>query len=229
MAFAEGIERGMEHGELAVRAASRVADTALRCRALAAYGRMHFNTGRGIPTLAMEEALSLERSLAEWPLEDGPAWVNGWQLLWSADFDRARDVFKEILARCQVAKRRRGRGRGAVVPQPGGVAGSELGVGRAILGGLAGPSCATRPLDSAARVSRCHHCCARRPDRRRARQIAARTGPRRGRGHRHRAVGPQLGARLRGALGGRRRCGAPSPQTVVRASQCLHARSGAAR
>jgi DNA-binding CsgD family transcriptional regulator len=97
MAFAEGIDRGMEHGELAVRAASRVGDTALRCRALGAYGLMHFNTGRGIPAVEMEEALSLERSLAEWPLEDGPTWVYGWQLLWSADVDRARDLLHEVL------------------------------------------------------------------------------------------------------------------------------------
>jgi DNA-binding CsgD family transcriptional regulator len=98
MRFTEGIERGMEHGELAVRAASRVGDTALRCRALAAYGLMHFNTGRGIPTAEMEEALSLERSLAGWPLDDGPTWVYGWQLCWSADLDRARELLQEVLS-----------------------------------------------------------------------------------------------------------------------------------
>lgn len=98
MRFTEGIERGMEHGELATRAASRVGDAALRCRALAAYGLMHFNSGRGIPTAEMEEALSLERSLAGWPLDDGPTWVAGWQLCWSADVDRARDLFQEVLS-----------------------------------------------------------------------------------------------------------------------------------
>ena len=64
MRFSDGVERGIEHGELAVRAAARVGDAELRCRALAAYGLMHFNGGRGIPTAEMEEALSLERSLA---------------------------------------------------------------------------------------------------------------------------------------------------------------------
>ncbi len=98
MRFTEGIERGVKHGELAARAASRVGDAALRCRALAAYGLMHFNAGRGIPTAEMEEALSLERSLAEWPLDDGPTWVHGWQLWWSADVDRARDLFQEVLS-----------------------------------------------------------------------------------------------------------------------------------
>jgi DNA-binding CsgD family transcriptional regulator len=97
MRFTEGIERGMEHGELAARAAARGGDTALRCRALAAFGLMHFNTGRGIPTAEMDEALALERSLAEWPLADGPTWVYGWQLCWSADIDRARDLFLEVL------------------------------------------------------------------------------------------------------------------------------------
>jgi DNA-binding CsgD family transcriptional regulator len=97
MRYTGGIERGMEHGELAARAASRVDDAALRCRALAAYGLMHFNTGRGIPTAEMEEALSLERSLAEWPLDDGPTWAYGWQLCWSADLDRARELFQEVL------------------------------------------------------------------------------------------------------------------------------------
>ena len=98
MRFTEGIERGMEHGELAVHAAARVGDPVLRCRALAAYGIMHFNTGRGVPALEMEEALSLERSLSEWPLDDGPTWVYGWQLCWSADVDHARDLFMEVLS-----------------------------------------------------------------------------------------------------------------------------------
>jgi DNA-binding CsgD family transcriptional regulator len=59
---------------------------------------MHFNTGRGIPTVEMEMALSLERSLDEWPLDDGPAAVSGWQLCFSADVDRARDLFQEVLS-----------------------------------------------------------------------------------------------------------------------------------
>ena len=98
MRWTEGIEHTIEHGELAVRAASRVADVELRCRALAVHGYTQFITGRGIPTAAMEEAISLERSLAEWPLEAGPTWYYGWQLLWSADVDGARNVFQEILS-----------------------------------------------------------------------------------------------------------------------------------
>jgi len=97
MRFTEGIERGVGHAELAVRAAARVGDAALRCRALAAYGLMHFNTGRGLPAAEMEEALSLERSLPDWPLDDGPTWAYAWQLCWLADVDRARDLLREVL------------------------------------------------------------------------------------------------------------------------------------
>jgi DNA-binding CsgD family transcriptional regulator len=96
MRFSDGVERGMEHGELAMLAASGVGDSALRCRALAAYGLLHFNAGRGIPDVVMEEALQLERSLDEWPLADGPAFVFGHQLWWSADVDRARPLYHEI-------------------------------------------------------------------------------------------------------------------------------------
>jgi DNA-binding CsgD family transcriptional regulator len=91
-----GFERGVEHAELAVRAASRAGDAALRCRALAQYGFMQFSTGRGIPTETMEEAISVERSLAEWPLNEGPTWIYGFQLCWSADVDRARELFQEL-------------------------------------------------------------------------------------------------------------------------------------
>jgi DNA-binding CsgD family transcriptional regulator len=96
MGWSEGSERGIEHGELAVRAASRVADVELRCRALAAYGLMHFESGRGIATTTMEEALSLERSLAESPLDEGPTFWFGYQLYWSAEVARARTLFQEI-------------------------------------------------------------------------------------------------------------------------------------
>ena len=229
MAFAEGIERGMEHGELAVRAASRVEDTALRCRALGAYGRMHFNTGRGIPTLAMEEALSLERSLAEWPLEDGPAWVNGWQLLWSADFDGARDVFKEILG---VVKSRNDAEEEAEALWY-----LSLVESRAANWELAERYSADS-LDLRAQLDRLI------PPHEFPAAIVAAHGGRiddartRSQGALARAAAEGIGIGQSGhswVLGfvelsaGRRRRGAPSPQTVVRAPQRLHARSGAAR
>ena len=96
MRFSDGIEHGVDHAELAVLAASGVGDAALQCRALAAHGLVQFNAGRGIPT-EMQEALSLERSLAEWPLDDGPTVVYGHQLWWSADVAGARALFQEFL------------------------------------------------------------------------------------------------------------------------------------
>jgi DNA-binding CsgD family transcriptional regulator len=93
----EGMERAVAHAELAVRAASHADDVALRCRALAVHGQLHFCAGRGIPTVEMEEALSLERTLAEWPLEGGPTRFYGNQLWWSGDVDRARSLVLEAL------------------------------------------------------------------------------------------------------------------------------------
>ena len=57
----------------------------------------------------MREALSLERSLTEWPLYDGPAFIHGHQLFWSADLDRARDLFQEVSDRRDHAERSRRR------------------------------------------------------------------------------------------------------------------------
>jgi DNA-binding CsgD family transcriptional regulator len=96
MRFSDGVGRGVEHAELAVLAASRVGDAALRCRAAASYGLLHFAAGRGIPTKEMREALSLERSLAGWPLDLGPARVYGHQLWWSGDVEAARALNQEI-------------------------------------------------------------------------------------------------------------------------------------
>jgi DNA-binding CsgD family transcriptional regulator len=98
MRFSEGFERGIEHSRLAVRAAAHVDDAALRCRALAAFGLMQFQAGRGIPEEEMEEALALERGLPQWPLDNGPTFVLGHQLWWSADVDRARELFEEVRA-----------------------------------------------------------------------------------------------------------------------------------
>ncbi len=126
MRFSDGVERGLEHAELAVRAASRAGDAALRCRALAAYGLLHFNAGRGVPSAEMDEALELERSLGDWPLQDGPTNVHGHQLWWSAEIESARTLFREMQRRL-IAERRRRRGGSALVPGPRGVAGGNLG------------------------------------------------------------------------------------------------------
>jgi len=96
MRFSEGVELGVEHAELAVRAASRAGDATLRCRALAACGLLRFNAGQGIPRAEMEKALVLERALPEWPLGDGPTWAFCHQLWWSDDLDLARPLLHEF-------------------------------------------------------------------------------------------------------------------------------------
>jgi DNA-binding CsgD family transcriptional regulator len=98
MGLTDGIERGVEHAELAVLAASRVDDDVLRCRAVAAYGHVHFASGHGIARKALDEAIVLERSLPGWPLPYGPTGSLGYQLCWSADVDNARPLYEELLA-----------------------------------------------------------------------------------------------------------------------------------
>jgi DNA-binding CsgD family transcriptional regulator len=96
MRWDAGIERALEHAELAVRAASHVTSATVRCRALAAYGVTQFYAGRGIAMETMQEAISLERSSMEWPLDDGPTVQFGYQLFWSADIVRGRGIFEEL-------------------------------------------------------------------------------------------------------------------------------------
>ena len=96
MRFGEGVERGLAHAELAVLAASRVDDVALRSRALAIQGRLHFNAGHGFSRAEMEEALALERALPEGPLTDGVMAVLCHQLWWSDDLDPARSLLQEF-------------------------------------------------------------------------------------------------------------------------------------
>ena len=87
--------RGLAHAELAVEAASRAGDAALRCRALATFGFLHFRGGRGIPRERMEEALALERSLPQGPLTGEATSVLAFQLVWSGELERARPLLEE--------------------------------------------------------------------------------------------------------------------------------------
>ncbi len=91
----EDRHRALAHAKLAVRAASRVGDAALRCRTLATFGFLHFRVGRGIPRGQMEEALALERSLPQGPLTGAATLVLGFQLLWSGELERARRLLEE--------------------------------------------------------------------------------------------------------------------------------------
>jgi DNA-binding CsgD family transcriptional regulator len=93
----EDQNQGLAHAKLAVEAASRAGDAALRCRALATFGFLHFWNGRGIPRERMEEALALERSLPaeQWPVRGGPTLALTYQLVWSDELDHARRLLEE--------------------------------------------------------------------------------------------------------------------------------------
>jgi DNA-binding CsgD family transcriptional regulator len=97
MRWRAGIERGVAHAELAVQAASRTDDDALRCTALATHGDWHFRAGRGIARAEMEEALAIERALPDWPIAGGPTEHFCHQLVWAIDLDPARRLLLELL------------------------------------------------------------------------------------------------------------------------------------
>jgi tetratricopeptide (TPR) repeat protein len=96
MGWGEGVQRRVEHAELAVHAASHVADATVRCHALAALGTAHFYAGRGIDSATMTEAMAIEQSLAGSPLDNGPTRQYGAQLFWSADIERGREIFLKL-------------------------------------------------------------------------------------------------------------------------------------
>ena len=96
----EDRNQALAHAALAVEAASRAGDPALRCQALATFGFTHFWNGRGILRERMEEALALERSLpvARRSLMGaigGPTLLLTYQLVWSDELDRARRLLDE--------------------------------------------------------------------------------------------------------------------------------------
>src|SRR5262245_31163293 len=97
MRYTESAERGLAHAERAVDAASRVGDGRLQCLALAEFGALHFNTGRGIPREGSEQALARERSLPQWPLADAATWIFTHQLVWSGELEQARHLLQEWL------------------------------------------------------------------------------------------------------------------------------------
>ncbi len=96
MRWDAGFGPAVEHAELAVRAASRVADATVRCQALAILGVTQFFAGGGIATATMDEAIALERSLTEWPLDGGPTRQLGLLLFWSADIERGREIVQDL-------------------------------------------------------------------------------------------------------------------------------------
>jgi DNA-binding CsgD family transcriptional regulator len=96
MGWGAGIERGPAHAALAVDAASRTDDLALRCCALATHAHWQLRTGRGLQRAAMDEALELEREVSGWPLVEGPTSMLCYELACWADLDRARKLLREL-------------------------------------------------------------------------------------------------------------------------------------
>jgi DNA-binding CsgD family transcriptional regulator len=86
------------HARAAVRAAERVGDDELLCRALSLCGLIHFNLGRGIDDELMKRALALEESL-EGPVQGMGAKASLYdQLRWTDDLDRARALGEDARA-----------------------------------------------------------------------------------------------------------------------------------
>jgi DNA-binding CsgD family transcriptional regulator len=96
MAWRAGIEQGVAHATLALRAAARTDDIALQCCALASESDWRFRGGQGIQEARMQEAVELERSLETWPLVEGPTEMLCLQLIWAAEIDRARELAIEL-------------------------------------------------------------------------------------------------------------------------------------
>lgn len=96
MRWGGGVERGVAHAELAVRAASRTDDVALRCQALVQHACWQCRSGRGIPRTEMEEALALERALPGGPTVDGASGLLCLELVWSVELDAARELLLEL-------------------------------------------------------------------------------------------------------------------------------------
>jgi DNA-binding CsgD family transcriptional regulator len=103
MGWGDGTTEQIRHAELAVAEASRTSDSTLMCRALGIYGAASFYAGRGVLAPTMSEAMAVERSLPEWPLEEGPTVQFLNQLMWSFQPVEGRALCGEIE---EVARRR---------------------------------------------------------------------------------------------------------------------------
>lgn len=87
---------GLEYARLAVQAASRVGERALRAKALSTFGFLHFRSGHGIARNEMDEAFGLERDVPGWPKHESATWTLIHQLVWSGELERARQILDEV-------------------------------------------------------------------------------------------------------------------------------------
>ena len=227
MRVSDGVERGLEHAELAVRAASRagrrraslprarrVRPAPLQRRA----GHTARGDGRGARARAVARRVAAlgagRREHPRPPARGGRASsTRAGRFSTSSTTPRGRGT-------TPVARRSALWHLGLLEWRAGNwdeadryAAGSEL-------------FDAARPRRAARRVPGRGHRRPPGPDRRGARQGASARRPGRVRGDPRSRVGLQLGPRLHRALARRRRGGAPAPETRVRAPRRLHARAG---
>ena len=97
MRWGAGIDAGVAHALQAVEAASRTDDHSLHCTTQGTLGEWQFRAGRGIQRRAMEQAVSLERTLPDWPLISGPTEHLCHQLVWAGELDLGRSLLLEVL------------------------------------------------------------------------------------------------------------------------------------
>ena len=94
--WGEGVERGAEHADLALRAAKRSGDVSLLAEALVEQACWQLRAGNGFPREQAEEALRLERTLPDWPRDFGAADNIAMELMWIVDLDPARKLLLEL-------------------------------------------------------------------------------------------------------------------------------------
>jgi len=94
----EDANLGLEHARLAIEAAARTGDTALRCDTLAMYAVLHARTGLGPAEQELNEALALERSL-EGKRRHAATDALVYQLLFSGDSARTRAAIEQWRAK----------------------------------------------------------------------------------------------------------------------------------
>ena len=97
MRWGEGIERGAAHAALAVEAATRAGNAGMLSRALAYRASWDFRAGRGLARDTLAEAVALERTTPEWPMQWGASEIFAMELVWAVELDAARELLLELL------------------------------------------------------------------------------------------------------------------------------------
>jgi DNA-binding CsgD family transcriptional regulator len=91
-----GLEHAVGHAAKAVDAASRSGDVALLCSARAVLASHRLWAGEGLQRAELEDAVALERTLPDWPIESGPSEYLSLELVWTAAPEDARALILEL-------------------------------------------------------------------------------------------------------------------------------------